>query len=143
MSGGYQWADGRFQTKKFEIVNGAGPAGSVSSTADDMARFMLAHLNGGAFGTGRILADSTVARMHARAFTHDERIPGFGLGFYEKSSHGLRIVGHGGDTRWFHSDLALVPSERLGERLDGGSNGRAARRKRRVTRLAPGFALAS
>jgi CubicO group peptidase (beta-lactamase class C family) len=114
MSGGYAWSGGRFEPKPFEIVTGAGPAGSISSTADDMAKFMLAHLGGGALGTGRILADSTTARMHARAFTHDERIPGFGLGFYEKSSHGLRIVGHGGDTQWFHSDLALVPSERLG-----------------------------
>lgn len=114
MSRGYRWAGGRFEPKPFEIVTGAGPAGSISSTADDMASFMLAHLGGGALGTGRILAESTTARMHARAFGHDARLPGFGLGFYEKSSHGLRIVGHGGDTRWFHSDLALVPQERLG-----------------------------
>jgi hypothetical protein len=52
--------------------------------------------------------------MHARVFSHDPRIPGFALGFYERSSHGLRILGHSGDTRWFHSDLALIPSERLG-----------------------------
>ena len=114
MSGSYQWADGRFRAKPFEIITGAAPAGSVSATADDMARFMLAHLNGGALGGGRILAESTTARMHARAFTHDDRIPGFALGFFEKSSHGLRIVGHGGDTRWFHTDLALIPEERLG-----------------------------
>src|SRR5215217_3600406 len=75
-----------------------------------MAKFMLAHLQGGA----GILADSTTARMHARAFGHDPRLPGFALGFYEKSSHGLRIIGHGGDTQWFHTDLALVPDQKLG-----------------------------
>src|SRR5215217_80960 len=75
-----------------------------------MAKFMLAHLQGGA----GILADSTTARMHARAFGHDPRLPGFALGFYEKSSHGLRIIGHGGATRWFHSDLTLIPSEQVG-----------------------------
>jgi hypothetical protein len=52
--------------------------------------------------------------MHARAFGHDPRLPGFALGFYEKTSHGLRIIGHGGDTEWFHTDLALIPDERLG-----------------------------
>jgi CubicO group peptidase (beta-lactamase class C family) len=114
MSRGYTWGGGGFQPHTFEIINGAAPAGSVSSTAADMSKFMLAHLEGGAYGGGRILAESTVARMHTRTFTHDQRLPGFALGFYEKSSHGLRIVGHGGDTRWFHSDLALVPSERLG-----------------------------
>jgi CubicO group peptidase (beta-lactamase class C family) len=114
MSGGYTWGDGHFKRHPFEIVNGASPAGSVSASATDMATFMLAHLGGGAVDGKRILAESTTARMHARAFGHDERLPGFALGFYEKSSHGLRIVGHGGDTRWFHSDLALVPSERIG-----------------------------
>jgi hypothetical protein len=52
--------------------------------------------------------------MHTRVFTHDDRLPGFGLGFYEKTSHGVRIIGHGGDTQLFHSDLALIPSENLG-----------------------------
>jgi CubicO group peptidase (beta-lactamase class C family) len=118
MSGGYAWEGGRFARKPFELITGAGPAGSISATADDMARFMLAHLGGGALpaalGGGRVLAESTAALMHARAFSHDPRLPGFALGFYEKSSHGLRIIGHGGDTRWFHSDLALIPSEGVG-----------------------------
>lgn len=115
MSGGFQWVGGYFKRQPFEIVNGGAPAGSVSATATDMAHFMLAHLGGGVHPNGtRILADSTARLMHTRAFTHDERLPGFALGFYEKSSHGLRIIGHGGDTQWFHSDLALIPEERLG-----------------------------
>src|SRR5438045_3212809 len=82
--------------------------------ATDMAKFMLAHLGNGAYNGQRILAESTAVRMHSRAFSHDPRLPGFALGFYEKSSHGLRIIGHGGDTQWFHTDLALVPDEKLG-----------------------------
>jgi len=113
MSGGFQWNGGRYKLEKSEVVHPA-PAGSVASSATDMAKFMLAHLGNGAYNGQRILADSTATRMHSRAFTHDPRIPGFALGFYEKSSHGLEIIGHGGDTRWFHSDLALIPSERLG-----------------------------
>ena len=114
MSRGYHWGDGAFVPKKFEIVNGAAPAGSIGASATDMATFMLAHLNNGVIGGQRILADSTAERMHARAFGHDPRLPGFALGFYEQSSHGLRIIGHVGDTRWFHSDLTLIPSERVG-----------------------------
>jgi CubicO group peptidase (beta-lactamase class C family) len=113
MSQGYKWAGGTYEPQKFEVVLPA-PAGSMASSAADMAKFMIAHLNGGSYGGQRILADSTAARMHARAFGHDPRIPGFALGFYEQSSHGLRIIGHGGDTQWFHTDLALIPSERLG-----------------------------
>jgi CubicO group peptidase (beta-lactamase class C family) len=113
MSGGYLYAGGGYAPQKYEIVNAA-PAGSVASSATDMAKFMLAHLNNGSYNGQRILADSTAELMHSRAFGHDPRIPGFALGFYEKSSHGLRIIGHGGDTRWFHTDLALIPEEKLG-----------------------------
>src|SRR5947207_9150258 len=79
-----------------------------------MAKFLIAHLTNGELNGQRILADSTAKKMHARAFGHDPRIPGFALGFYEQSSHGLRIIGHGGDTRWFHTDLALIPEEKIG-----------------------------
>src|SRR5215831_10515248 len=113
MSDGYLWGGGKFTPKKFEIVEPM-PAGSIASSATDMAKFMIAHLNDGVLNGQRILADSTAKRMHARAFGHDPRLPGFALGFYEKTSHGLRIIGHGGDTEWFHTDLALIPDEKLG-----------------------------
>jgi hypothetical protein len=114
MSVGYSWEGGTFVPKKWEIITGAAPAGSVSASATDMAKWMLVHLGGGQLGEVRILSPATAQRMHARSFGHDPRLPGWALGFYEKSSHGLRIIGHGGDTQWFHTDLALIPSENLG-----------------------------
>jgi CubicO group peptidase (beta-lactamase class C family) len=113
MSEGYAWTGGAYASKKFEIVEPM-PAGSIASSASDMSKFMIAHLNDGELNGQRILADSTAKRMHTRAFGHDPRLPGFALGFYEKTSHGLRIIGHGGDTQWFHTDLALIPDEKVG-----------------------------
>ncbi|MEZ4585042.1 MAG: serine hydrolase domain-containing protein [Gemmatimonadales bacterium] len=114
MSGGYEWSGGAFLPHGFEYLPGAAPAGVVSASGTAMGRFMLAHLQHGALGDARILADSTARRMHARAFGHHPGVNGFALGFYEKSSHGLRIIGHGGDSQWFHTDLALIPSEQVG-----------------------------
>ncbi len=114
MSEGYAWNGGRFQSHKWEFIVGAKPAGSFSASATAMAKFMIAHLNNGELNGTRILSDSTARVMHARLFGHDPRLNGFAYGFYEKSSHGLRIIGHGGDTQWFHSDLALIPSENVG-----------------------------
>ena len=114
MSRGYLYQNGGFVSKPWELITGLAPAGSMSATATDMATFMLAHLGEGAAGARRILQPATARLMHERTFGHDPRLPGFALGFYEKSSHGLRIIGHGGDTGWFHTDLALIPSERLG-----------------------------
>ena len=114
MSGGYEWKGGEYKPHKWEIITGAWPAGSVSATAPDMAKFMIAHLNDGEYNGHRILAAATAQKMHTRIFGHDPRLNGFAYGFYEKSSHGVRIIGHGGDTQWFHSDLALIPSDRIG-----------------------------
>jgi len=122
MSGGYKWDQGHFESQKWEIIAGAAPAGSVSASATDMARFMLAHLGNGALGEARILADSTAKLMHSRLQGHDDRIPGFAHGFYEQSGHGLRIFGHGGDTQWFHSDMALLPSENVGVFMSTNTN---------------------
>jgi CubicO group peptidase (beta-lactamase class C family) len=126
MSLGYDFEDGRFTVQKWEVITGAAPAGSMSSSATDMAKFMLAHLGGGTFENGRILETSTCEQMHARVFGHDERINGSALGFYEKSSHGLRIIGHNGDTAWFHSDLALIPAERVGVFVSYNTRGASA-----------------
>jgi CubicO group peptidase (beta-lactamase class C family) len=114
MSRGYEWKSGDFQQHKWEIITGAWPAGSVSATATDMAKFMIAHLNDGEYNGQRILKPETAEKMHTRVFGHDPRVNGFAYGFYEKSSHGVRIIGHGGDTQWFHSDLALIPTEKVG-----------------------------
>lgn len=122
MSNGYEWKQGEFVPHKFEIVKGGAPAGSVSASATDMANFMIAHLNRGALGDARILGEQEAELMHTRVRGHDPRLPGFAHGFYEQSSHGLRIIGHGGDTQWFHSSLSLIPSENVGVFMSTNTN---------------------
>lgn len=122
MSQGYSWTGGHYEAHPYEYLPGLSPAGMMSASATDMARFMIAHLQNGEYEGRRILADSTAQQMHARAFGHDPRLPGFALGFYEQSSHGLRIFGHGGDSQWFHTNLALVPSQNLGVYISFNTN---------------------
>lgn len=121
MSTGYNLGSGA--PVAFEIVNGY-PAGSQSSSATDMAKFMIAYLNGGALGQARILKADTVATMHNTVTALDERQYGIGLGFYEEAKGALRTVGHGGDTVAFHSDLHLIPSQNFGFFVSYNSAGR-------------------
>ena len=117
MAVGYAHEKGRFTEKPFEIISSFGPAGALSATSTDMANFALAFLNGGSFQgnynvdgrnyTNRILQEATVTEMLTQNFSHDSRFPGMALGFYESSVNGNRLVGHGGDTQYFHSDLAI------------------------------------
>jgi CubicO group peptidase (beta-lactamase class C family) len=111
MSKGYRTASDK--PKPFEAV-GPAPAGSLTSSATDMARFMTANLQGGQYAGARILRPETVTLMHSRLYTLNPAANGMAYGFYEESRNGHRIVAHSGDTEAFHSSLHLIPDANLG-----------------------------
>lgn len=73
------------------------PSGGMVATTDDMARFMIAHLQDGLFGGARILEEATARRMHRQLFTHHRGMPGNAHGFWEGDVGGVRYLYHGGD----------------------------------------------
>lgn len=124
MSNGYELASQ--DAKPFELVPpNPAPDGSLSITGADMAPFMIAHLQNGKYGYAHILEPQTAEMMHSRQFGMDSAVNGMALGFYEESRNGLRIIGHGGDLNYFHSDMHLIPSEGLGFFVSYNSLGKA------------------
>lgn len=113
MSRGYRLVDGEPHAEPFEFVPPA-PAGAVSASAVDMAHFMIAHLQDGRFEGARILSEATAREMHTRLFGPVRELNGMMRGFYEMTRNGHRIFGHGGDTLWFHTELALLPDDHAG-----------------------------
>ncbi len=97
----------------FEWVDPA-PAGALSASGTDMAQFMIAQLQGGRYGDTRILQEDTAKLMHSQQYTASPGMVGFDLGFYQEDRNGLRIIGHGGDTEVFHSDLHLLLDKNVG-----------------------------
>ena len=122
MSKGYQLAS--LPPKPYEIV-GPAPAGSLAASGSDMAKFMIAHLQKGAFGSQRILQESTAEQMHTTSLTMLPRLHRMLLGFYEQDYNGRRIIGHGGDTNWFHSNLHLFIDDGVGLFVSVNSQGKA------------------
>ena len=121
MSMGYALASQ--PAKGFEFVK-AYPAGSVSTTAADMTRFMMAHLDDGRLGDVRILRPETARQMHTRQASPYPMMHAMALGFYEESRNGHRIIGHGGDTQWFHSNLSLILDADTGVFISQNSAGK-------------------
>ncbi|KQY93799.1 serine hydrolase [Caulobacter sp. Root1455] len=117
MSKGYQQASQ--DPKPFEII-GMSPAGALSSTGADMARFMIAHLSDG----GALLDPRTAHMMYATQNTPIPGLPGMALGFYHEDRNGRTIIGHGGDTDLFHSDLHLYLDDHVGLYLSFNSAGK-------------------
>jgi len=111
MSEGYSVASQ--PAKPFEFVEAA-PAGSSSVTGTDMARFMIAHLQDGQYEGVQILRPETARLMHSRQFSNLPDMNAMALGFYEETRNGHRIIGHAGDTDYFHSDLHLILDQQVG-----------------------------
>ena len=110
---GYGYVNGALAARPFEVVPLL-PAGGVSASASDMARFMMAYLNLGQLDGATILGEETVLQMQQPLWQPDPRIPGIAYGFARRLLGGRLVLGHSGDLRYFHSSLTLVPSERLG-----------------------------
>jgi CubicO group peptidase (beta-lactamase class C family) len=107
MAEGY--VSGKEKPYGFEFVN-ASPAGALAATGDDMAKFMIAHLQNG----GAILKPATAQLMHSRANSPFAAGDGMAHGFYETGVNGLHVIAHGGDTVAFHSDLHLFLDKNVG-----------------------------
>jgi len=90
------------------------PAGSATSTASDMARFMMTLLDNGTLEGSRILENSSVEMMFTDQFITLQNLPSIGFGVYEFDMSDQRIIGHGGDTRFFHSRMILMPDLNIG-----------------------------
>jgi CubicO group peptidase (beta-lactamase class C family) len=112
------------KTRDFEFVQAA-PAGALTTTAADMTRFMLAFLQDGAIDGVAILKPETVRQMETRQFELHPMLNGLGMTFMEYSMNGQRIIGHGGDTLWFHSDMVLLPDAHFGYFISYNSAGKS------------------
>jgi len=116
LSKGYK--PGTSDPQPYEVI-GMAPAGALSSSGADMGRFMIAHLN------HTLLNPATAQQMYANANKPYSALPAMALGFYHEDRNGLNIVGHGGDTVFFHSDLHLFLDKNVGLYISMNSIGKA------------------
>lgn len=110
---GYRYQGGKFQPVGQPVAS-VSPAGSATSTATDVAHFMIAHLEDGRYGETRVLSESAARLMHQRQISNHPRLPGMGLGFWEEFKNGQRALQHGGDLEGFQSRLYLLPDKNVG-----------------------------
>lgn len=113
------------KAKGFEIVVPA-PAGALSASGLDMAKFMIAHLQNGR----GVLSPATAAMMHDSPLDRVDPmslIPPLNrmeLGFFETNINGREVIAHLGDTENFHTSLHLFMKEGVGFYVSFNSAGR-------------------
>lgn len=99
---GYRKVGNQFQAVPYLYLN-IGPGAALSSTAKDMAHFMIAHLQEGQYENRRILEPESLAEMHQIHFRSHPHLPGTGDGFRERYINGLSVIGHLGSLRGYSS----------------------------------------
>ena len=124
----------------FEVM-GDFPAGSLTVSAPDFAAFMNAQLS----RSPKLLREETWEQMWSPGLG-EERLGNrakageMGLGYFELTRHGRRIVEHSGDhTRGWHSKFELYPEEKTGIFISYNGDGNESARSLRED-LAQGFA---
>ena len=120
--------DGKLQVIEFEVLDNAGPAGSINSCAADMAKWVQLQLNRGKFvdREGRLFTEGQSHEMWSpQTILPTEPPPpplaalktdfaDYALGWGLRSYHGRKLVGHTGGVAGFVSRVMLVPEENLG-----------------------------
>ena len=120
MSLGYTYGDGAFQPFPGFIAQPAGlPSGWHHASVTDMARFMIAHLEGGRYSDGeipeaRILNEATAQLMQTTLYQFDARMLGTAYGFFDLTDNGQRTLGSSGYLPPMHSFFMLLPEQNLG-----------------------------
>ncbi len=89
-------------------------AGAVSASAEDMANFMMLHLNQGEFKGKQILKPETIEMMHNPQFHNHPNLEGVGYAFFENKRKGQGIIEHSGATSIFAANMMLMPEEGWG-----------------------------
>ena len=108
MSKGYKFDEGELIEQPFEYVP-LYPIGGAASSAADMVRFMKTILNYGRYDQFQMLDSVTLELMESPAHRHHPSVNAMRYGFMDMSYNGITVIGHGGDTFWFHSLMALYP----------------------------------
>jgi len=114
--------DGQLVQVPYPMIDNLAPAGSMSSSINDMAAWMMAHLNNGKLGEEQAIPANAMQAIR-RPYsimgmdTRDAQETHFylyGLGLTINDRDGKLVFGHTGGINGFLSSTLFVPEERLG-----------------------------
>lgn len=125
VAGSHTRSGGRVIQVPHRDYDALGPAGSVFSSAHDMARWLRLQLNHGSFQGNRLLDSTTVAEMHAAQTVMgvdsvDHRLfpsthfRAYGLGWRMQDYQGRKIVQHTGSVNYMRTQVGMIPEEEIG-----------------------------
>ncbi|MBK7561524.1 MAG: serine hydrolase [Chitinophagaceae bacterium] len=103
-------------------IDNLAPAGSISSSANDMSKWVLMLLNNGKMDGREIVPASAIAQTrtphsilgNGGHMFNKSHFSLYGLGWFLEEYAGRKIVAHTGGVNGFVTSVCLVPEEKLG-----------------------------
>ena len=111
------WFGHPFPALNLSIPPGSLPSGQLISSAEDIAHYLIAYLNGGRYGDAQILSEAGIDEVHRPAAEIREMgmsLGHYGMGWISEGTGKSRIVSHSGDVPDFGAFMALVPEQKKG-----------------------------
>lgn len=113
-SRGFVWEKGGYVAKPFEYITPLAPAGSASSSAGDMARWLRMLLAQGELDGARVMQSATFETLANVSFRNADAVGGIAHGFFSERYGVHESLEHAGATLWFHSNLVTIPDTGIG-----------------------------
>lgn len=112
---GYQYNFDTKETRRlpFRAIDEVAPAGSINSSARDMAKWLKFVLDGGAANGKRLVSEKGFEEW-VKAQMKIAGKSAYGLGWFIQDWNGLKVVQHGGNIDGFNSMVAMIPEKKLG-----------------------------
>jgi CubicO group peptidase (beta-lactamase class C family) len=99
------------------LPRGSLPSGQLISCSENMAHYLIAHLNGGRFREAQLLSNAGIDELHhgvAEQQVMGQSVAAYGMGWFVSIVGGTKVVSHGGNVPDFSSYMALLPEQKKG-----------------------------
>src|SRR5207302_1873735 len=105
----------------FHVMSAIGPAGSINSNVEDMARYAIFQLGKGKVGDHQLVSEANLGMTHTPQVPMNGSLPfkeigprSYGMGWVISSYRGHRLVWHNGGIDGFYALVSLLPDENFG-----------------------------
>jgi CubicO group peptidase (beta-lactamase class C family) len=111
------WFAHPFAAPNIPVPQGSLPSGQLISSSEDMARYLIALLNGGRYGDAQILSSAGIDELHRGMVDISAMgisLGQYGMGWFVDDIGGTKVVWHSGTNPDFAAYMALLPGQKKG-----------------------------
>jgi CubicO group peptidase (beta-lactamase class C family) len=118
----YTLVDGKLTMIPYAPIDNLAPAGSISSSVNDMSKWVMMQLDNGRFNGNQVIPSAAIAQTrlphsilgNGGSFYNKGHFALYGLGWFLEEYCGRKIISHTGGVNGFVTSVTLIPEEKLG-----------------------------